>query len=530
MFAHSPSLPKGSACMDCRRRKIRCDAARPICGPCSRAERFEDCEYEGGEVSGVHKLEESILQVRARIMNLENPGVFPPQASLKTPHSSSRMNMQPGSASSHRSQSRSSSTSAINPQTLTLALDAIAPYAHEIGFFLNQKRFRNACLRMRGDQEDPPVALLNSVCLWAACLSSSGSFASHENNLLSQALTMAPTILSSTHRLKIIYGIQTEVLLCQYFLYKGRLVEAHYHLSVAVSHVVLGGFSSIRSSRGSRSSRSAISIPHDRIEEGEIIIGFWTVYSLDKIWSSVLNFPSNFSAESDNVDTPWPLEMEEYEGNQLPQQLQSYNTVQRFIDDAPSDTDGFSGLAILAKSAILLDRATAVSKQWRANMTPAETTAFLKPFTKLNNRIQKFRDRLPPLSPSASSAKPRIILAHTIAHVAAIQLNRPFIAVNPPCHELCLAACRSIVWIVRTGGLRDIPSINPIIGTVWTMTVQILTQEIMRLRHVPNVAAVVADLMTGRDEIVAVASLFSTDCPFMQFQLEQLGPDPNKRR
>ncbi|KAJ7765785.1 hypothetical protein B0H16DRAFT_402323 [Mycena metata] len=521
MFAQSPSLPKGSACMDCRRRKIRCDAARPICGPCSRAERFEDCEYEGNGVSGVQKLEESISQVRARIMSLENPGVFPP-------HSSSRTS-QTGPPSSHRSQSHSSSAAAMSPQTVALALDALAPYAPQVGFFLNQKRFRKACLRMRGDEDDPPMALLNSVCLWAACSSSSGSSTSHENNILAQALKMAPTILSSPHRLKFIYGIQTQVLLCQYFLYKGRLVEAHYHLSVAVSHVVLGGFSSIRSSRGSRSSKAAIPIPQDSIEEGEAIIGFWTVYSLDKIWSSVLNFSSNFCAESDKVDTPWPLEMEEYERNQLPQQLQSRSTVQRFIDDA-SDADGFSGLAILAKAAILLDRATVVSKQWRANMTQAETAAFLKPFTKLNNRIQQFRDRLSAPSPSASSAKPRIILAHTIAHAATIQLNRPFTTVNPPCHEFCLAACRSIVWIVRTGGLRDLPSINPIIGTIWTMTIQILNQEIMRLRHVPNVGAVVADLTAGRDEILAVASLFSTDCPFMQFQLGQLGMDANKRR
>ncbi|KAJ7184517.1 hypothetical protein C8R46DRAFT_462112 [Mycena filopes] len=532
MFAYSPSLPKGSACMDCRRRKIRCDAARPICGPCSRAERFEDCEYEGMGVSNVQKLEESISQVRTRIMDLEHAGVFSPQHTPKpTHHSHGPRSTQSGSSSSHRSRSHSSPT-AMNPQTLHIALDTLVPYSREVGFFLNQKRFRNACLRMRGDEEDPPVALLNSICLWAACCSSpSGPFASHEDNFLAQALKTATTILPSNHRLKIIYGIQTEMLLCQYFLYKGRLVEAHYHLSVAVSYVVLGGLSGIRSSRGSRSASKSttISAPRDSVEEGETIIGFWTVFALDKIWSSVLNFPSNFTVDSDAVDTPWPLEMEEYERNLSPQ-FHSSHTIQRFLDDGSGDSDGPSCLGLLAKSAIFLDKATVMSGQWRPNMTPAETSSFLKPFTKLNTRIQKFRDRLPTPSPVAAAAKARVILAHSIAHAATIQLNRPFMAVNPPCRDLCLAACRSIVWIVRTGGLRDVPSINPIIGSVWTMTVQVLTQEIGRLRHVSNAAALIADMMSGRDEIVAAATFFSKTCPFIQFQLEQMGHAPSDRR
>jgi hypothetical protein len=196
-------------------------------------------------------------------------------------------------------------------------LDTLAPYVREIGFFLNPKRFRNACLRMGGTAEEPPAALLSSVCLWAACASSSSEpLASQENSFLSRALETAPTVLSSTHRLKIVYGIQTEVLLCQYFLHKGRLLEAQYHLSVAVSYIVLGDLSNIQGSRAPGSLKPPTVSPQDYIEEGESIIAFWTVFSLDKLWSSILDFPSNFTSESKGpaqVDTPWPLEMEEYE-------------------------------------------------------------------------------------------------------------------------------------------------------------------------------------------------------------------------
>ncbi|KAJ6546809.1 hypothetical protein B0H19DRAFT_953535, partial [Mycena capillaripes] len=390
-------------------------------------------------------------------------------------------------------------------------LDTFSPYAHEVSFFLNQKRYRNACLRAGGTHEEPPAALLDSVCLWAACISSSEPLASQENNFLSRALSTAPTVLSSAHRLKIVFGIQTEVLLCQYFLHKGRLLEAQYHLSVAVSYVVLGDLSSIRSSRGSGSHKSPAVSPQDCVEEGETIIAFWTVFSLDKILSSTLDFPSNFAGP---VDSPWPLEMEGYERNQLPYHLQSTNTVQKFEDDVGDEGDGFSCLAMLTKSAILLARATVVAREWRANMTPAETAAFLKLFTKLNNRIQKFRDGLPPptsLVACPSAARPRLILAHTVADAATIQLNRTFTVVNPRCKELCLAGCRSIVWIVQTAGVRNIAYMNPIIGALWAATSQILSQQIAR----PNAAAVIADLTSASNEIVACVTAFSRNCPFM---------------
>ncbi|KAF8191609.1 hypothetical protein K438DRAFT_897624 [Mycena galopus ATCC 62051] len=499
------SLPKGQACLDCRRRKIRCDSVRPICGPCSRAERFEDCEYEGSGTPNIRKLEQSVFQVESRIMELEHQG-RPPSLMLERPYSRGSRD----------------TLDQIPVQILRQALDLFGPCAQEVGFFLNPRRFRYACLHGTGSDE-LPTALVSCVCLWADCISSTEPMASQENNFLSRALKTATTVLSSPHRLKIIYGIQTETFLCQYFLYKGRLLEAQYHLSVAVSYVVLGDLASIRSSRGSGSSQSPIFL-QDCVEEGEAIIAFWTVFWLDKTLCSVLDFPSNFA--SVQVDIPWPLEMEDYERKQVPPQVQSAHTVQRFMEDAGGDNRDASCLAILAKSAALLDGATVIARRWRANMAPAEITAFLKPFMKLNDRIKNFRDSLPPpnsLAGCTSAAKPRVILAHTIAHAATIQLNRAFIAVNPRCRELSLAACTSIVWIVRAAGLRDVAYLNPIIGSLWLLTSQILSQEIAQLRTVPNAGAMVADLTSANDDIAASAALFSKNCPFMLYQVGQLG-------
>ncbi|KAJ7494405.1 hypothetical protein B0H11DRAFT_1717609, partial [Mycena galericulata] len=288
----------------------RCDSVRPICGPCRRAARFEDCGYgDAGQIPNIQKLEESISHAESRIMELENPANKTrsprPSVMLKNPYTSSSNSQSP----ELRFKEHTTSTN-LSSRIIDVPLQIFAPHAQAVGFFLNKERFWGACSRMGGGSDELPPALISSVCLWAACLSASEPLASQETEFLSRALKLATTTLPSTHRLKIVYGIQIEVLLCQYFLHKGRLVEAQYHLSVAVSYVVMGKLSAIRSSRGS----PPVIFPRDCIEEGELIVGFWTVYSMDKTWSSSLNFPSNFASQSpSDIDTPWPLEMEEYE-------------------------------------------------------------------------------------------------------------------------------------------------------------------------------------------------------------------------
>ena len=85
-------LPRGGACVSCRRRKMvspnynhwrcywhrcnqKCDGKRPVCTQCDRAGRAEDCEYTiGQERSTVQILEENISRLEARIQELQNPG------------------------------------------------------------------------------------------------------------------------------------------------------------------------------------------------------------------------------------------------------------------------------------------------------------------------------------------------------------------------------------------------------------------------------------------------------------------------
>ncbi|EJD47613.1 hypothetical protein AURDEDRAFT_151341 [Auricularia subglabra TFB-10046 SS5] len=65
-------LHRGEACLTCRRRKMKCDAAKPHCGPCSRAGKADECEYEETRfLAQINRLEDENSALRDRIRELE---------------------------------------------------------------------------------------------------------------------------------------------------------------------------------------------------------------------------------------------------------------------------------------------------------------------------------------------------------------------------------------------------------------------------------------------------------------------------
>lgn len=60
-----PPLPRGSACLICRKRKLRCDGQRPKCATCARL--GHECGY-GGQEGSMERLSEyaSILEEKIR--------------------------------------------------------------------------------------------------------------------------------------------------------------------------------------------------------------------------------------------------------------------------------------------------------------------------------------------------------------------------------------------------------------------------------------------------------------------------------
>ncbi|KAJ7641012.1 hypothetical protein FB45DRAFT_1124327 [Roridomyces roridus] len=246
-FSFDPRSPlqKGKACFNCRRRKTKCDAAQPICGPCSRFKAsLGDCQYPSRDEkrSLAEVYEDRISQCETRIAELERAS--PPQKLT---------------------------SSILNELTKNFLENS----ADCFGFFLDRRTLPRI-------QELSP-ALADVLHLCAVHLSADSHIASHEPAFLEAALRSQGNQPTSP----LLHRIQSSVLLAYYFLHNARLVEGGYHAGVAVALAVGGSLHCLR---------------NPRVESQEDVAAFWSVMNLNNCWAGHLsNWPAGLQ-----IYTPWP--------------------------------------------------------------------------------------------------------------------------------------------------------------------------------------------------------------------------------
>lgn len=198
-------------------------------------------------------------------------------------------------------------------------LQAFVPHARSFGFFLNIDRFVSTTTLplSLGDYSRPCPSLVCVIYLIGLHLSGAGE--DEESTYLSRSLLHVSTILSSSHPLRLIHGTQAEILLSTYFFRKGRILEGKYHLSAAVSLATCAGLHKLRSGSFTPNLMGiggpSLPEPTDMVDEGERINAFWTAFTLCNCWGvGVGGFSSMmFESYGSRIDTPWPLDMEDYE-------------------------------------------------------------------------------------------------------------------------------------------------------------------------------------------------------------------------
>ncbi|KAF9480877.1 hypothetical protein BDN70DRAFT_581202 [Pholiota conissans] len=79
-------LRRGSACLSCRRRKLRCDGARPVCSPCNTMRRGQECKYDdSSRKSRTQSLREKMEALQAKVQELESNPVQAAANSVSAP-------------------------------------------------------------------------------------------------------------------------------------------------------------------------------------------------------------------------------------------------------------------------------------------------------------------------------------------------------------------------------------------------------------------------------------------------------------
>jgi hypothetical protein len=146
-----------------------------------------------------------------------------------------------------------------------------------------------------------------------------------ETAFLAAALSRGVTDADLSHGEDILERLQCDVLLVNYYLHLGRILEARVRLAGAVELIFGAGLHLIRSA-SSTDSTGVMSFlagdlgcdaNRDWVREGEFIGGFWTVIGLRENLScflaSSLQSSDVYGNSGCSVDTPWPLDMSGYE-------------------------------------------------------------------------------------------------------------------------------------------------------------------------------------------------------------------------
>ncbi|KAJ6593229.1 hypothetical protein B0H19DRAFT_1010606 [Mycena capillaripes] len=531
--------------MNCRFLKIKCDGQKPICGPCRKHPKDDECEYSNGPArSRTKALEDVVQRLEARLHELEHPAEDPtpsvmlydpypqpgppPQLSISPSYPSSSRSISPSYSSSPRSISpsyppssgntpydqpprrlRSSSSSSLESQIYTPLspfspattppfgtpkLQTFRPHASEFGFFLDWNRFLQTTAH--SIFPDAPMrtssALLYAIYMWGAHLSSDSQRELHYKHRALQSAAAELTPRSFLHT------IQVEVLLSHYFFRTGHFLEARAHTATAVALALGGGLHQIRSLNQpdapvieiTEDNDQAIHLraPADALEEGERINGFWAVFMLQKNLSVALEPAARvcgvFEAGGMQIDTPWPLEIEDYKQGLLTSDIHGDSTVRNFLQaaGAPSYQQGrpASITAMNVKASILLHRAVYMHGQWRPNVPEREAQSWWTAFGVVDQLINTLRSELPEIAQLQGRSARTVLLTHSLLNAATIKLHSIFYT-DPTSRQNCLAAARDMFHFGGTNP-QGLGYLNPMMGNLWMTACSVFIDELRHIR------------------------------------------------
>ncbi|KAJ6601627.1 hypothetical protein B0H10DRAFT_1887550 [Mycena sp. CBHHK59/15] len=541
-------LHKGKACFNCRRRKVKCDAKKPICGPCARfvGGGLSDCEYTERGPARSQLLEEQISIIESRIQELEHPRAFRTSIDLHDPYSQqgeeSGTIALPSLPSFARNSYQERHTS-VGPQSedhpMPIALPRIPRldlnqppdpealvdnlplgicqalthnfmrHASQIGLFLDPQILLDLAAGTAPPHAVSP-ALRHAVCLWGARLTRSPALSAHEPAFLAAALRSAARTLPHA----VLHTAQAEVLLAAYFFRAARVLEGKYHAGAAASIVLSAGLHRMRSPMADVG-KGTLPPPAAAREEGERVNAFWAVLTLNNCWTTADGSPANISYAAHGVDTPWPHELYEYSENPGLLPAQSSGTIDKFLANILDD--GTAVPALHAKAAILFEQASRLAARYSDGITRHDQPPpFSDEFSALDGVIAGFKLGLP------RAASRTLLVTHTLAHVATIQLHNPFCLGNRASRGRVLTAAHAVVALLGGTDVQALGFVDAIMGTLWTAACQVFITELSRARYSSPARATTEELGDSVETLVGAMAVFASDSRLIEMQLDSV--------
>ncbi|KDQ21138.1 hypothetical protein BOTBODRAFT_193357 [Botryobasidium botryosum FD-172 SS1] len=324
------ALRKGGACISCRSKKHRCDAARPSCGPCARVGMSDLCEYDAHAgfsktvwlQNRVKTLEEQVRFhtealkiIKAAAINTKAQKTAP-VVRHPVPTNSPTVPIVVDLPRQPARRKRIRDPVAISPSLpLELGdplsewwnhdevplnirdylLDIFIEHRYQCSFDFSVSRFLESLAFPPTHAKSPHPALVNSMMLHA-CRFAHPSFQQHERlffNRLRMALAQ-----SIAYADRLVDFLRASALVGSFFYFKGRLLEGHSYVSTAVRFGMALGLHEITSLNLSAQAPNPLLAPaEDIIELGDRISTFWLLFCHDRAASLAAGLPLSLPDE-----------------------------------------------------------------------------------------------------------------------------------------------------------------------------------------------------------------------------------------
>ncbi|TRM66360.1 hypothetical protein BD626DRAFT_487573 [Schizophyllum amplum] len=446
----SSAIPsKAKSCYNCRRRKVKCDGARPICGHCLKTPTGrDDCQYLEDGPSQADMLEAQVAALEDRLAKLQGPGE---PITLFNPHQ--RRAQQPSLPPSSREARAATVVDEPPQQTARALLNAFAVHSSQIGFFMDRQRFLGRFSSPMGHHDRPAPSLLHAVNLWGSRFSHGGVDGYREQQFLVAALHHLPKDLAKSHPLYLLDIIQAEILVSFYFLELGKSVDGLYHSNTAIS-LCLGARLNLVHSPDPNAAP-----PTEPALDAERVRAFWNCLILDNYWC--IAHGSASALESIKIDTPWPEE--------APIARYSRDTVTDWLKG--SSAGGTSLLSLNAKAAILMQRTTTMMARNRLDPNARPSPAVAAELTALDGALQATRSQLFHLDRYRRDMQ--VVISDALICASLTRLHISYVNSSPVSRTKCVAAVDAVANTAR--GLRphDVAWVSPIMATLWTVVAEV---------------------------------------------------------
>ncbi|KAI0343280.1 hypothetical protein BDW22DRAFT_1428702 [Trametopsis cervina] len=486
MYSEEPPayLPRGGACVVCRKKKTKCHGEKPVCSSCVRSGMERDCVYDNTPAPNIQRdLERQIAELDGRIQGL----------------------MQRRGPEASRTASRNSPP----PEAAQNLTNYFLPHALKLGCVLDLKRAFSHSHTMPASN-----ALRTAVYLWGIKLSGDANYLQHEQDYLTKTLRAMQAALSwaQQNQLNTLHLIQAEILVANYFFSYGRWAEGQAHTTAMVSLALASGLHKLPPP------------VQNLVEEVEKINVWWTVFSMENWWSALLDVPSRLMDSGESalgIDTPWaqavgaPFANESFYGQ----------TVFRFLSDVRTGPAS-SPLSLQAQSAVLL----AMSAEVASYQGQGDPQQFVNMFSALDQSLEMFKRSLPVVArtpPLPLGISHDLLIAHSLVHAATIRMYKGFITTNPEALPKCLSASFAIIELITTANVRQMNFVHPVVAMLWGTACEIIVNLLSHMRRSPPSRAASGlpgpeALQASLRQLASAMSQCAGSVPLFGSQLEKL--------